>query len=136
MTAAVLWEPQFDACGSDQEQLALKFCLEIAGERGAKGSPPDPVRLLEMAEDLYIAERDECRPSDAADSFASGWEAMRNAATLALSDLSLGEDVLLFIGEGFPAAWEALPAGARQTLRTSINAKVQAVAKQIGEVTP
>lgn len=136
MTAAVHWEPQFDACGSDQEQMALKFCLEIAGERGEKGSLPDPVRLLEMAEALYIAERDECRPAEVADSFASGWEAMRNAATLALLNLSLGEDVLLFIGEGFPAAWEALPPGSRQTLRTGINAKVHAVAKQIGEVVP
>jgi hypothetical protein len=136
MTAAALWEPQFDACGSDQEQMALKFCLEIAGERGEKGSLPDPVRLLEMAEALYIAERDECRPADAADSFAAGWEAMRKTAKGAVLGLSLGEDVLLFIGEGFPAAWEALPAGARQTLRARIDAKVHAVAEQIGEVAP
>lgn len=57
MTAPVQWEPQFDACCDEQERLALQFCLEIAGERGGPGSLPDPVRLLEMAEALYLAER-------------------------------------------------------------------------------
>ncbi|MGJ7529183.1 hypothetical protein [Variovorax sp. GB1P17] len=58
MTGAVQWEPQFDACSAEQERLALQFCLEIAGERGGPGSLPDPVRLLEMAEALYRAERE------------------------------------------------------------------------------
>lgn len=53
------WEPQFDACSAEQERLALQFCLEIAGERGGPGQLPDPVRLLEMAEALYHAERDD-----------------------------------------------------------------------------
>lgn len=136
MTAAVHWEPQFDACSSDQEQLALKLCEEIAAWRAEPGVLFDPARLLEMAESLYVAERDECRPADTADTFAAGWEAMRNAATLALCDLSLGDEVLSFIGEGFPAAWEALPAGARQTLRTGINNKVHALAELVGEVAP
>ena len=52
------WRPQFDACSVQQELLALSFCLEIAGQRDQPGSPPDPVRLLEMAEALYRAERD------------------------------------------------------------------------------
>lgn len=51
------WEPQFDAMSSKQEELAMQFCAEIAGKRGEKGSPPDSVRLLEMAEALYSAER-------------------------------------------------------------------------------
>ena len=136
MTAAALWEPQFDACSSEQEQLAQQFGAEIAAWRAEPGVLFDPVRLLEIAEALYIAERDECRPADAADSFAAGWEAMRKTAKGAVLGLSLGEDVLLFIGEAFPAVWEALPAGSRQTLRTTINAKVHAVAKQIGEVVP
>lgn len=59
MTGAAQWEPQFDACSPEQERLALQFCLEIAGECGGPGSLPDPVRLLEMAEALYCAERDQ-----------------------------------------------------------------------------
>lgn len=58
MTAATQWEPQFDACSLEQERLARKFCLEIAGERGGPGVLPDPMRLLEMAEALYRAERE------------------------------------------------------------------------------
>jgi hypothetical protein len=60
---AVMWEPQFDAISHEQEQLVLKFCAEIAGPRGQKGSPPDPVRLLEMAEALYLAERKDAAPA-------------------------------------------------------------------------
>ena len=52
------WEPQFDCMTPKQEELALQFCQEIAGPRGKRGSPPDPVRLLEMAEALYKAERE------------------------------------------------------------------------------
>lgn len=52
------WEPQFDCMTPKQEELAVQFCQEIAGPRGKRGSPPDPVRLLEMAEALYKAERE------------------------------------------------------------------------------
>lgn len=52
------WEPQFDFMAPGQEDLAMQFCIEIAGLRGQKGSPPDPVRLMEMAEALYKAEAD------------------------------------------------------------------------------
>jgi len=48
--------PQFDAMVPAQEELAIKFCMEIAGPRGQPGYPPDPVRLLEMAQALYEAE--------------------------------------------------------------------------------
>lgn len=51
------WHPQFDLMSAKQEELVMQFCAEIAGPRGEKGSPPDPVRLLEMAEALYEAER-------------------------------------------------------------------------------
>jgi hypothetical protein len=51
------WEPQFDCMTPEQEKLAVQFCQEIAGPLGKRGSPPDPVRLLEMAEALYKAER-------------------------------------------------------------------------------
>jgi hypothetical protein len=51
------WQPQFDAMTPEQESLAIKFCEEIAGRRGQRMSPPDPVRLLEMASALYEAER-------------------------------------------------------------------------------
>lgn len=52
------WEPGFDFMVPGQEELAMQFCLEIAGPRGKKGSPPDPVRLMEMAQALYKAEAD------------------------------------------------------------------------------
>ncbi|WP_404299825.1 hypothetical protein [Alicycliphilus denitrificans] len=52
------WHPEFDAMSPQQEELVVQFCQEIAGARGKPGSPPDPVRLLEMAEALYEAERD------------------------------------------------------------------------------
>lgn len=48
--------PQFDAMRPRQEELAIKFCADIAGPLGKPGSPPDPVRLLEMARALYDAE--------------------------------------------------------------------------------
>lgn len=53
------WRPEFDACCVKQEELAREFCLEIAGKRGQKGAAPDAVRLLEMAQALYEAEREE-----------------------------------------------------------------------------
>lgn len=62
MAGEVQWEPAFDVMSWDQEKLAIKFCEEIAGKRGEKGSSPDPVRLLEMAQALYEAERKEFAP--------------------------------------------------------------------------
>ena len=53
----VAFDPQFDVMSPRQEELVLQFCLEIAGRRGGKGAPPDPVRLLEMADALYQAEK-------------------------------------------------------------------------------
>lgn len=53
------WRPTFTADSAEQERLLLEFCHEIAGPRGKKGSPPDPVRLLEMAKALYEAERND-----------------------------------------------------------------------------
>lgn len=53
------WRPEFDAMTPRQEELALQFCQEIAGRRGEAGSAPDPVRLLEMAQELYEAERND-----------------------------------------------------------------------------
>lgn len=61
LRAPPIWEPEFDAMESAQEALAVQFCIEIAGLRGQKGSPPDPVRLLEMAQALYKAEADAIR---------------------------------------------------------------------------
>lgn len=57
------WRPEFDAMSPRQEELVMQFCQEIAGPRGQPGSPPDPVRLLEMAQALYEAERADCMPS-------------------------------------------------------------------------
>ena len=51
------WRPEFDAMTQRQEELAFQFCQEIAGRRGEAGRAPDPVRLLEMAQELYEAER-------------------------------------------------------------------------------
>lgn len=48
--------PQFDAMVPEQERLAIEFCNEIAGPLGKPASPPDPVRLLKMAQALYQAE--------------------------------------------------------------------------------
>ncbi|WP_311221371.1 MULTISPECIES: phosphotransferase [unclassified Acidovorax] len=56
------WQPRFDVMSPKQEALAIQFCAEIAGRVGEAGSPPDPVRLLEMAEALYQAEREEMAP--------------------------------------------------------------------------
>lgn len=56
------WKPQFDVMSPKQETLVMQFCMEIAGRRGEPGSLPDPVRLLEMAQALYEAEREECAP--------------------------------------------------------------------------
>lgn len=47
------WEPEFDAISPTQEELAMKFAHE-ACESGV-----DSVRLLEMAEQLYKAERND-----------------------------------------------------------------------------
>lgn len=53
------WQPQFEAISHKQETLVREFCAEIAGPFGGVGNPPDPVRLLEMAQALYEAERDD-----------------------------------------------------------------------------
>lgn len=53
------WEPKFDCMSAKQEELVNRFCAEIAGPRGKPGRPPDPVALLEMAQALYEAERDD-----------------------------------------------------------------------------
>lgn len=58
LRAMPTWEPEFDCMTPKQEELTLQFCQEIAGERGKPGRAPDPVRLLEMAEALYKAERE------------------------------------------------------------------------------
>jgi hypothetical protein len=50
---ALRWQPEFDAMAPKQEALLVEFCAEIS-----KGAGLDPVRLLEMAEALYLAERD------------------------------------------------------------------------------
>lgn len=52
------WRPEFDVISQRQEELVIQFCQEIAGTHDKPGSPPDPVRLLEMAEALYEAERE------------------------------------------------------------------------------
>ncbi|GEM_PF-2691173 len=57
LRAMPAWEPSFDCMLPGQEQLVQAFCAEIAGPRGRPGRLPDPVRLLEMAEQLYQAER-------------------------------------------------------------------------------
>lgn len=63
LRAPPTWEPEFDFMAPGQEELAMQFCLEIAGPRGEKGSPPDPVRLMEMCQALYKAEAD-ARPKE------------------------------------------------------------------------
>lgn len=62
LRAPPTWEPQFDAMSPKQEALLVQFCAEIAGPKGEPGRPPDPVRLLEMAQALYEAERQERGP--------------------------------------------------------------------------
>lgn len=37
---------------TEREDLVIKLCNEISGMSGEKPNPPDPVRLLEMAESL------------------------------------------------------------------------------------
>lgn len=56
ITAALTFIPQFDAMAPKQEELAFELSQKIAGLKGEPPSPPDPVRLLEMAEELYLAE--------------------------------------------------------------------------------
>jgi hypothetical protein len=56
---AQTWEPEFDAMCDQQETLVIEFCDEIAGRKGKQGRCPDAVRLLEMAQALYRAERDD-----------------------------------------------------------------------------
>lgn len=62
LRAPPTWEPQFNVMSPTQEALVQQYCAEIAGPKGKPGRPPDPVRLLEMAQELYLAERRECGP--------------------------------------------------------------------------
>lgn len=57
------WQPAFDVISPRQEELVIQFCQEIAGRKGEPGRLPDPVRLLEMAQALYEAERSDCAPN-------------------------------------------------------------------------
>lgn len=57
LRAMPAWEPSFDCMLPAQEALVQEFCAEIADPRGKPGRLPDPVRFLEMAEQLYQAER-------------------------------------------------------------------------------
>lgn len=57
LRAMPAWEPSFDCMLPGQEELVQEFCAEIAGQRGGPGRVPDPVRLLEMTEQLYQVER-------------------------------------------------------------------------------
>lgn len=59
LAKGVAWRPEFDAMSPRQEELAFLFCQEIVGHRGEAGRAPDPVRLLEMAQELYEAERND-----------------------------------------------------------------------------
>lgn len=52
---------EFDAMSPEQERLAIEFSREIAGPLGGLPCPPDPVRLLEMAEALWRAEVEDRR---------------------------------------------------------------------------
>lgn len=52
---------EFDAMSPEQERLAIEFCCQIAGRRGEPPCPPDPVRLLEVAEALWQAEVEDRR---------------------------------------------------------------------------
>lgn len=52
---------EFDAMSPEQERLVIEFCCQIAGRRGEPPCPPDPVRLLEMAEALWRAEVEDRR---------------------------------------------------------------------------
>lgn len=49
------WQPEFDACSVRQEQLAREY--------GARFGV-DAVQILEMAQALYEAERDDLGPTD------------------------------------------------------------------------
>lgn len=57
------WRPSFDGMSPSQEELLLDFCTEIGDEFGQNFGGFDPVRLLEMAEALYEAERTDLAPS-------------------------------------------------------------------------
>ncbi len=56
------WHPRFDAMSAKQETLAAQFCREIAAQAEGGQIGPDPTRLLEMARQLYEAEREELAP--------------------------------------------------------------------------
>lgn len=66
----VQWIPQFEAISPTQESLALQFCAEISGNKGCSPLFPDPVRLLEMAQALYLAEYDFTQQDNSSDVIA------------------------------------------------------------------
>lgn len=41
----------------ERDDLVMKYCQDIAGKKGKKSNPPDPVTLLEMCEALLKAGR-------------------------------------------------------------------------------
>jgi len=75
----------FDVTGAPEvEALAIQFCEEIAGPLGAPCSSPDPVRLLEMAEELFEAAL-EAKAKNAA------WQALRHAMARAMTYEEIGD---------------------------------------------
>lgn len=72
--AMLAQRPQFDAMTPAQERLAVGFCEEIAGRGDGAGAVLNPVRLLEMAQALYLAEVNAGKPAP-----PSGPEGVPNA---------------------------------------------------------
>lgn len=128
--------PQFDAISHKQEVLARQFCAEIAGPKGQPGLPPDPARLLEMAEALYEAEREEAAEASPSSTYQSGWGAMRDAALVEMAGLSMGYDVVSYIDQMYPGVWKHVPSTARISVRNLIDIKVSDLAKRIGGMAP
>ncbi|CAM3404044.1 hypothetical protein [Paracidovorax anthurii] len=56
------WHPRFEAMSAKQEALAAQFANEIAAQAEGDHIGPGPTRLLEMARQLYEAEREELAP--------------------------------------------------------------------------
>ncbi len=103
------WQPDFSCNSHRQEQLAIQFCLEIAGPRGQKGLPPDPVRLLEMAQALYLAELEDVWRTDFLPPI-DGYE--------------LAVEVLHHIDRMYPDMWKPVAKQARLSIRNVIVSEV------------
>ena len=56
------WKPEFECQGVAQETLVIKFCAEMQTKIETDGRAIPPLRLLEMAEELYQAERKDLGP--------------------------------------------------------------------------